>query len=60
MRRGPIRVICEGIAMGQTLWDRRGEWRRHHAWSGQRPVNVCVAVDAARLLQLYKERVTAA
>lgn len=59
VQRGPIRVICEGIAMGQTLWDRRGEWRRQHAWSGQRPVNVCVDVDSARLLQLYKERITA-
>jgi len=60
VRQGPVRVICDGIAMGQTLWDRRGEWRRQHAWSGQRPVNVCVDVDAERLLALYKARIEAA
>ncbi|MFN8444010.1 MAG: nucleoside hydrolase [Caldilineaceae bacterium] len=56
-QRGPIRVLCDGIAKGQTLWDRRGDWHSPNAWSNHRSVNVCVDVDSARLLELYKERI---
>ncbi|MCL4829143.1 MAG: nucleoside hydrolase [Caldilinea sp.] len=55
---GPIRVITEGIAMGMTLWDRRGEWHRPNPWTGRRSVGVCTGVDAERVLALYKERIT--
>lgn len=58
--RGPIRVVTEGIAMGQTLMDRRREWLTPNAWSDMPEVNVCVGVDSARLLELYWQRVTAA
>src|SRR5207244_2484508 len=38
---GPIRVLCEGIGVGQTLWDRSGrQWARQNAWSRRRPVHV--------------------
>lgn len=57
---GPIRVVTDGIALGQTLWDRRGEWYRPNGWSIQRPVNVCIDVDSARFLQLYRDRIVAA
>lgn len=60
VQHGPIRVICEGIASGLTLWDRRGDWGRPNAWSTQRPVGVCVDVDSTRLLKLYHERITGA
>lgn len=55
--KGPIRVVTEGITMGHTLWDRRGDWFRPNAWSSAPPVNVCLGVDAARFLVLYQERI---
>lgn len=58
--QGPIRVITEGIAAGQTLMDRRQEWLVPNEWSGLMPVNVCVGVDSERLLTLYKERIAKA
>lgn len=60
VEHGPIRVICEGIALGMTLWDRRMEWHRPNPWVAQRPVRVCVDVNSAGLLALYKERILAA
>jgi len=59
-RVGPIRVVTEGIARGQTIWDRRQEWARPTAWSGQPMVNVCVGVDDRRFLELYRQRILAA
>lgn len=58
--RGPIRVVTEGIGRGQTLMDRRGYWSRPNEWSVHRPVNVCVDVDADRLLALYADAICAA
>ena len=60
IEQGPIRVITEGIAMGYTLWDRQVEWFLENEWSIQKPVNVCVDVDAARFLALYRERIVQA
>lgn len=61
LQRGPIRVLCEGIGLGQTLWDRSGrQWGRPNAWSGRRPVKVGIDVDSARLLALYQQRILAA
>ncbi len=57
---GPVRIITEGIAAGQTLMDRRQHWVDVNAWSDQPAVNVCLEVDSERLLALYKERVIAA
>ena len=57
--RGPIRVITEGLAAGQTLLDRRQVWREANGWSDSPPVNVCLGVDSRRLLALYKERIAA-
>ncbi len=55
---GPIRVICEGIALGQTLWDRHGYYEQSSPWKGIRSSNVCIDVDSERLLKLFKERIT--
>jgi inosine-uridine nucleoside N-ribohydrolase len=57
--RGPVRVVTEGIAEGQTILDRRQKWYHPTPWSNQPPVNVCVGVDSERLLALYKERIAA-
>jgi inosine-uridine nucleoside N-ribohydrolase len=56
-RVGPMRVISDGLARGQTLWDRRQHWWGPHAWTNRPAVSVCVEVDAARLLDLYKQRI---
>ena len=58
--KGAIRVTTEGIARGHTLMDRRGHWSRPNEWSTHLPVNVCLDVDAERLLALYQERILAA
>ena len=56
--RGSLRVLTEGIAMGQTLLDRRrGEGYELNAWSNLPEVNVCVEVESEQLLALYKERI---
>ena len=57
-RQGPIRVVTEGIAMGQTLWDQRQNWMGSNPWTDISATNVCVDVNSGRLLALYKERVT--
>lgn len=57
--RGPVRVVTEGLATGQTLLDRRRNWREPNAWTDQPAVNVCLEVDSERLLALYKQRITA-
>lgn len=59
-QQGSIRVITEGLARGHTLMDRRGHWSRPNEWSTHLPVNVCLDVDAPRLLALYQERIRAA
>jgi uridine nucleosidase len=56
---GPVRVVTEGIALGQTLLDRRQQWSNTHAWSNIPPAKVCLDVDSERLLALFKERIMA-
>ena len=58
--RAPVRVITEGLALGQTLMDRRQNWHEPNAWSDKPAINVCLGVDSERLLNLYKERITTA
>jgi uridine nucleosidase len=55
---GAIRVPTEGVALGQTLLDRRQSWSSPNPWSDKPAVNVCVGVDSERLLALYHERIT--
>jgi uridine nucleosidase len=57
VERGPIRVVTEGIAFGQTLLDNRQRWQGRHAWTDVPAANVCVDVDSERLLALYKSRI---
>jgi purine nucleosidase len=45
---GPVRVVEDGFAKGHTIRSKVGAW-------GDRPsVRVCVGVDSARLLTLYR------
>lgn len=59
VERGPVRVVTEGLAAGQTLFDRRQQWYEPNAWSDSPAVNVCLGVDSERLLALYQDRITA-
>jgi uridine nucleosidase len=54
---GPVRVATDGIAIGQTVMDRRRRWLNQNPWTERAPVNVCVDIDAERLLALYKSRI---
>ncbi|MCX5495108.1 nucleoside hydrolase [Kaistia dalseonensis] len=55
VRSGPIRVVTEGIAIGQTI--QMPNTRRFpaaaSAWAGRPEHTVCIEVDAQRFLDLY-------
>jgi inosine-uridine nucleoside N-ribohydrolase len=54
IRKGPVRVVTEGIAKGQTI--QRQVTRRFPAataWDNRPDATVCVDVDADRFLKLY-------
>jgi inosine-uridine nucleoside N-ribohydrolase len=53
-RGGPIRVVTEGIAVGQTIQmpDTR-LFPPNPAWDGRPPHRICIACDAPRFLDLY-------
>ena len=55
LRRGSIRVVTEGIALGQTCLKAEGELFGPSAWDDQPIQAVTVTVDEARLLRLYRE-----
>lgn len=57
-RRGPVRVVTEGIASGQTVLDQRQQWINPNGWIKSPAVDVCVDVDSERLLALYKTEMT--
>jgi purine nucleosidase len=59
-RRGPIRVVCDGIAMGQTIQNPDRKKYTPPAWQGRPSQTICVGVDAQRLLDLYYKTVTGA
>ncbi|HKZ70786.1 MAG TPA: nucleoside hydrolase [Anaerolineales bacterium] len=50
--RAPIFVETEGRCAGQTVADKRKQWVESPE------VNICIGVDSARLLKLFKERLT--
>jgi inosine-uridine nucleoside N-ribohydrolase len=52
-RRGPIRVVTEGIAIGQTIQPANGYSFPAGAWDHVPAQLACSDVDVARLLQLY-------
>lgn len=53
-RSGPVRVVQDGIAKGQTIQDHR--YLGHSAttaWSGKRAQQVCIGVDSDSVLRLF-------
>ena len=49
LRPGPVRVVTEGIAAGQTIQLRKGESFPSGAWDDAPAQSVCIGVDAGRL-----------
>lgn len=52
-RGGPIRVVTEGIAIGQTIQQPDTRKFRPSPWSGRPSHRICIAVDAAAILDHY-------
>ena len=53
-RSGPVRVVLDGMAKGQTIQDHR--YLGHQsatAWSGKPAQQVCIGVDADSVLRLF-------
>lgn len=55
VRRGPVRAVTTGIAMGQTLQRPDDRDFPPGDWDGLPSQGVCVAVDAERLLTRFME-----
>lgn len=56
-RRGPILVLRDSIAVGQTIQmpeDRKGG---HPAWAGRPNQTICIGVDAEKVLTHFRETV---
>ena len=58
-RAGSIRVVTEGIAIGQTIQQPASRKFSHGDWSDRPIQHIAVAVDARRALDLYMDVVTA-
>jgi len=50
---GPVRVACDGIAMGQTILGPHAERYASDAWRDRPSCEVCVHVDADAVRALY-------
>lgn len=60
VRAGPIRVLTEGIAVGQTIQQPAARKFGHGDWSGRPAQYVAIATDAQGVLDLYMNVVTGA
>ena len=54
LRQGPVRVICDGPAIGHTMQKITDKRHHHDEWSDMPVQQVAVTVDAPALLDLYK------
>ncbi|MCZ2720633.1 nucleoside hydrolase [Marinomonas sp. 15G1-11] len=52
---GAIRVACEGIAIGQTIFAPEGMSFPEPHWDGVPMTQVCMEVDSQRLLNLFEK-----
>lgn len=55
--RGPVRVIADGIAKGQTILRPEGYYDRARDWDGRPSCNVAVTVDSAAFLKFYRDTI---
>ncbi|MBY6226411.1 nucleoside hydrolase [Ferrimonas balearica] len=56
-RPGPVRVVCDGPAIGMTLQKADGKRYADDEFSDFRDQDVCINVDEARLLTLYRDAI---
>jgi len=54
LRAGPVRVVAEGIAAGQTIQARVGQQFPATDWDHVPAQSVCIGVDAPRLLAEFR------
>ena len=54
VRRGPIRVVSEGLAFGQTIQKPDGWAFPHSAWDDRPAHLICTDVDSEGLRRLYR------
>lgn len=54
--KGAVRVATEGLALGQTLMDRRPRWALPNPWTGIPETYVCFDVNRQRCINMCKER----
>jgi len=57
-RRGPIRVVTEGIAVGQTIQKPDAKKNTPPAWQGRPSQTICTGVDVPRLPVLFYRTVS--
>ncbi|EED32305.1 inosine-uridine preferring nucleoside hydrolase [gamma proteobacterium NOR5-3] len=57
---GPTRVVCEGVAMGQTILGLHPERYASDAWLERPSCRICTAVDAEAVKALYLETLSLA
>jgi len=57
IQQGAVRVPTEGIAMGQTILDKRGSWGTPNAWTNIPTINVCTDVKSNGILECYREKI---
>lgn len=58
-RDGPVVVIRDGIAAGQTIQMPSSRKGGHPHWSGRRAQTVCIGVEADKVLEHYRKTVAA-
>ncbi|MBD8064123.1 nucleoside hydrolase [Devosia sp. PTR5] len=58
-RSGPIRVVTEGLAVGQTIQKPDTRKGGDPAWSDRPSHLICTAVDGTRVLEHYRQTVAA-
>ncbi|MFT4769493.1 MAG: purine nucleosidase [Glaciecola sp.] len=57
---GPTRVVCDGIAMGQTILGLHPERYASDSWLERPSCRICTSVDAAAVKALYLETLSLA
>lgn len=55
LRAGPVRVVTEGIARGQTIQDFAKPTGARTPWSACPPQQACIEVDEAGVLELFAQ-----
>lgn len=56
-RRGPVVVVRDGLAAGQTAQMPEERKGGHPAWAGRPSQTVCIGVDGAKVLEHYRRTV---